>query len=642
MRIKEVAKRTGLTEKTIRYYESVGLVVPDMEMKDHRVWRDYSEKHARLLSVVATLRRASFRVEEIALLLTSPEKIPETVEKVYQRVEATRAEAEKLCARLAQPDLREAPDVMALARQLEGTASGFSLPPADRSFRASGTDRPLPEPRSLSASLAVRFAVLAFVLWLLSMGLLTSFYAKDLGRQAARVGEETLEAFFNGADAETASLPEVTFRPAAGILTGNGADFPLAKAALLLDEKGIVIGSRGFRLPDPASVETVKELVSKRAQPVYTILGDFTGQDPSIPAEMGLAVWEGKLSLLAVQSSRDKWQPTQFGLTFRDAPKWGGSFPSHEIDGDYPDVKIKYNMGLPVPGERHEPSLELLDGIESGAYHFDADGVLQGSRLRGAWLRDEGGRPVGFLLAAYGWSPLAMAFRLLSGVYLASLALFLLLGLLLWLSLRRSLVRPLKAWDLALGDALLEVSPEEFDYACRYRELQELAGAWLLRRQMLSALPPCQAEGSADLLPTLDTARRKLLPMIGARRLDPVADYRAEGAVAAAPEALENALLALIREALPYGEQDEKLTLRTMEKEGFLLAEAEVRTKWFLRSGAYAALWEGVYRLPADSEAPGARLRKASAAIPGSFCAVRKTKHGLVLTLGLPKAGEQG
>ena len=73
MRIKEVAKRTGLTAKTIRYYDSVGLVVPDMEMKDHRVWRDYGEKHALLLSVVATLRRASFKVEEIALLLTSPE-----------------------------------------------------------------------------------------------------------------------------------------------------------------------------------------------------------------------------------------------------------------------------------------------------------------------------------------------------------------------------------------------------------------------------------------------------------------------------------------------------------------------------------------------------------------------------------------
>ena len=54
MRIKEVAKKTGLTEKTIRYYESVGLVVPDMEMKDHRVWRDYSEKHARLLSALHT------------------------------------------------------------------------------------------------------------------------------------------------------------------------------------------------------------------------------------------------------------------------------------------------------------------------------------------------------------------------------------------------------------------------------------------------------------------------------------------------------------------------------------------------------------------------------------------------------------
>ena len=160
MRIKEVAKRTGLTEKTIRYYESVGLVVPDMEMKDHRVWRDYSEEHARLLSAVGTLRRASFRVEEIALLLTSPEKIPETVEKVYQRVEATRAEAEKLCARLAQPDLREAPDVMALARQLEGTASGFSLPPADRSYDYRSQERKVAEPRSLAGGLALRLGAL--------------------------------------------------------------------------------------------------------------------------------------------------------------------------------------------------------------------------------------------------------------------------------------------------------------------------------------------------------------------------------------------------------------------------------------------------------------------------------------------------
>ncbi len=639
MRIKEAVKQTGLTEKTIRYYESCGLVIPDMEMRFDRRWRDYKPEHIRLLSAVATLRRASFRVEEIARLLSSPEKIPVTVEDVYRRAEAARDEAEKLCARLGQEDLRESPDILTLAQRLEETTVGYALPLADRSFRTRGMDRYLPEPRSLSGSLAGRLGVLVCILWLLSMGLATCFCAKDLGRQAARAGEDALKAFFSDAASGAAEfLPEVLFRPADSVLLRKTGEFRLTKAALLLDEQGIVIGSNGFRMPDPASVDTVKELVSKRAQPVYTILGDFTGQDPSIPAEMGLAVWEGKLSLLAVQASTDKWQPTRFSLAFRDAPKWGVSFPSHEIDGDYPDKKKKYNIGLPVPGERHEPSLELLDGIDSGTLHFDSDGVLQGSRLRGAWLRDEEGQPVCFLLAAYGWSPLSMAFRLLSGVYIVSLVLFLLLGFLLWLGLGRSLVRPLKAWDAALGDTLREVSPTEFDYAFRYRELRDLAGSWLLRRQMLSAAPVAPQEtGRADLNEAMESARRKLLPRIAAHRLDPAADYRAEGVVAVSPEALEEALLALIREALPFGEQDETLTLRTEEKEGFLLAEAEVRTKK-LRSGAYASLWEGVYRLPAHGDAPGAKLRRASAALPGSFCAVRRTKKGLALTLGLPRA----
>ena len=100
---------------------------------------------------------------------------------------------------------------------------------------------------------------------------------------------------------------------------------------------------------------------------------------------------------------------------------------------------------------------------------------------------------------------------------------------------------------------------------------------------------------------------------------------------------MEEALLALIREALPYGEQDEKLVLRIQEREGFILAEAEVRTKAF-RSGTYEALWEGIYRLPGRGDAPGAKLRRASAAIPCSFVSVHKTRRALCLTLGLPAA----
>ena len=57
MRIKEAARRTGLTEKTIRYYENRGLVLPDTEERNGRTWRDYTEDHIRLLEAVAGWRR---------------------------------------------------------------------------------------------------------------------------------------------------------------------------------------------------------------------------------------------------------------------------------------------------------------------------------------------------------------------------------------------------------------------------------------------------------------------------------------------------------------------------------------------------------------------------------------------------------
>ena len=633
MRIKEVSKMTGLTERTIRYYESCGLVIPDMEMKDHRVWRDYSEEHAQLLAAVGTLRRASFQVEEIAQLLSAPEKIPETVKRVRERVEATRAEAEKLCERLGQPDLAGAADIVELARQLEKTTSGFELPPSDRNFQTRGMDRYYRDPRSLSASLAARISALVCVLWLLSMGLVTCVTAKDLGRQAAVECEDALNTFFE--DPETAaSLTEQSFRPGNGILTRSGLEFELMKATLVLNERGIVTENEGFQV----------ELSAANAD-----------------TELGLAVMEGRLCLMfaanpGIGNTRSAKSSRSY-LTFRDATQFGVSFPCQEIAGDYPDEEKQYVVGIPIQkGTLHEgaipssgifsapemefhPPLELLDGIESGTLHFDADGVLQGSRLRGAWLRDGKGEKACFLLAAYGWSPLAMAFRLLPGTYLVGLALFLLLGFLLWLALRRSFVRPLREWNASLGDALLAVSPEEFDYACRYRELRDLAALYLLRRQMQEASSQKPSTEEVDPVSTMDTALRKLLPLIAASRMDPAADYRTEGAVAASPKALEDALLALIREVLPYGEQDEKLTLRVRERESFILAEVEVRTK-VLRVGAYEALWDGVYRLPGRGDAPGAKLRKAAAALPGSFCAVRKTRHGLCLTLGLPAARE--
>ena len=55
MKIKEAEKATGLTSKTIRYYESRGLV--DVTRQDNS-YRDYTDTDIALLKQIKTLRKA--------------------------------------------------------------------------------------------------------------------------------------------------------------------------------------------------------------------------------------------------------------------------------------------------------------------------------------------------------------------------------------------------------------------------------------------------------------------------------------------------------------------------------------------------------------------------------------------------------
>ena len=145
MRIKEAARRTGLTEKTIRYYESRGLVIPDTEEKNGRIWRDYTEEHVRLLSAVATLRKAQFRVEEIDAILSDPARIPETLAEVSRRVEETYETLGKLRTELERREVRDASDALRLAEELEPSVKPLKLPPQDLKFNFKVQDRILAE-----------------------------------------------------------------------------------------------------------------------------------------------------------------------------------------------------------------------------------------------------------------------------------------------------------------------------------------------------------------------------------------------------------------------------------------------------------------------------------------------------------------
>lgn len=82
MKLKEVCTETGLTAKTIRFYEEKQLITPNVCLKNGRSYRDYSEENVNVLKEIAVLRKAMFSLDEIYLMQHEPDKI-ETVLSDY-------------------------------------------------------------------------------------------------------------------------------------------------------------------------------------------------------------------------------------------------------------------------------------------------------------------------------------------------------------------------------------------------------------------------------------------------------------------------------------------------------------------------------------------------------------------------------
>ena len=77
MKLKEVCEKTGLTKRTIRFYEEKELLSPQKTYKNGREYRDYSEDDVARLIDIATLRRARFTIQEIKQMAAQPEELPE-------------------------------------------------------------------------------------------------------------------------------------------------------------------------------------------------------------------------------------------------------------------------------------------------------------------------------------------------------------------------------------------------------------------------------------------------------------------------------------------------------------------------------------------------------------------------------------
>lgn len=68
MQISQVAQKTGLTAKTIRYYESIGLVAPKRQPNGYR---NYDQEQIKQLEFVQRARGLGFSIAECRGMLVS-------------------------------------------------------------------------------------------------------------------------------------------------------------------------------------------------------------------------------------------------------------------------------------------------------------------------------------------------------------------------------------------------------------------------------------------------------------------------------------------------------------------------------------------------------------------------------------------
>ncbi|WP_372907251.1 MerR family transcriptional regulator [Saccharopolyspora indica] len=120
MQIGEVAERTGLSLRTIRYYEEVGLVVPSDRSQGG--FRLYTEPDVDRLKLIMRMKPLGFQLEEMRELLAIIDPTPTSpkIDDPAGRLAAFSESAEQRCVEL-RTKLRIAEEFAATLRAHLGT-----------------------------------------------------------------------------------------------------------------------------------------------------------------------------------------------------------------------------------------------------------------------------------------------------------------------------------------------------------------------------------------------------------------------------------------------------------------------------------------------------------------------------------------
>ncbi|MGA6161538.1 MerR family transcriptional regulator [Amycolatopsis magusensis] len=115
MQIGEVAERTRLSLRTIRYYEEVGLVVPSARSQGG--FRLYTEPDIARLDLIKRMKPLGFQLEEMreVLAILDPQPADQPIDDPAARLARYSANAEQACEDL-RAKLRIAEEFAALLR----------------------------------------------------------------------------------------------------------------------------------------------------------------------------------------------------------------------------------------------------------------------------------------------------------------------------------------------------------------------------------------------------------------------------------------------------------------------------------------------------------------------------------------------
>lgn len=131
MKMKEVMEKTGLTRKTVLFYEEQGLFTPQITCMNGREYREYDKTHIELLRSIATLRKSGFSIDEIRRMQASDAAVQPIFTEYSQRLTQQKQELDQLFLTVSaiQPD--DLVTMQTLIGQLQTASASLPLPVSD-------------------------------------------------------------------------------------------------------------------------------------------------------------------------------------------------------------------------------------------------------------------------------------------------------------------------------------------------------------------------------------------------------------------------------------------------------------------------------------------------------------------------------